>query len=93
MKQHFHSFSLAPSAGSPGLGFFSGISLLFCLIERYASNIRQSHQVAYSLPAPTRIQVTPNLSLNSDPACIVFRSFSCSRFLGFVQRLGAGVAG
>src|SRR5664279_4165405 len=35
----------------------------------------------------------PNPPLNSDPACIVFRSFSCSVFLGFVQRLGAGGAG
>ncbi|WP_257304717.1 hypothetical protein [Geothrix campi] len=35
----------------------------------------------------------PNLSLNSDPACIAFRSLSTSRFLGSVQRLGAGVAG
>jgi len=34
-----------------------------------------------------------NPPLNSDPACIVFRSFSSSRFLGFVQRLGAGGAG
>ena len=35
----------------------------------------------------------PNLSLNSDPACIVIRSLSTSRFLGSVQRLGAGGAG
>ena len=35
----------------------------------------------------------PNPSLNSDPACIAFRSLSTSRFLGFVQRLGAGGAG
>ena len=36
---------------------------------------------------------SPNLSLKSDPACIAFRSLSTSRYLGFVQRLGAGVAG
>jgi hypothetical protein len=35
----------------------------------------------------------PNLSLHSDPACIAFRSLSTSRYLGFVQRLGAGGAG
>ena len=35
----------------------------------------------------------PNLPLNSDPACIVLRSFSSFVFLGFVQRLGAGGAG
>ena len=35
----------------------------------------------------------PNLPLNSDPACIAFRSFSCPCFLGFAQRLGAGGAG
>ncbi len=35
----------------------------------------------------------PNLSLNSDPACIAFRSFSSFRFLGSAQRLGAGGAG
>ena len=35
----------------------------------------------------------PNLPLNSDPACIAFRSLSSPCFLGFVQRLGAGVAG
>ncbi len=34
-----------------------------------------------------------NPRLNSDPACIAFRSLSASRFLGFAQRLGAGVAG
>ncbi|WP_257307588.1 hypothetical protein [Geothrix campi] len=35
----------------------------------------------------------PNPPLNSDPACIVPRSLSTSRFLGSVQRLGAGGAG
>jgi len=35
----------------------------------------------------------PNLSLNSDPACIAFRSLSTSRFLGSAQCLGAGGAG
>jgi len=35
----------------------------------------------------------PNPPLNSDPADIAFRSFSSFRFLGFAQRLGAGVAG
>jgi len=35
----------------------------------------------------------PNPPLHSDPACIAFRSLSASRFLGFVQRLGAGGAG
>ncbi len=35
----------------------------------------------------------PNPPLNSDPACIAFRSLSSTRFLGFVQRLGAGGAG
>ena len=35
----------------------------------------------------------PNLPLNSDPARTVFRSFSSSRFLGFVHRLGTGGAG
>jgi len=34
----------------------------------------------------------PNPPLNSDPARTVFRSFSSFRFLGFVQRLGAGEA-
>ena len=36
---------------------------------------------------------TPNHPLNSDPACIAFRSLSVFRFLGSVQRLGAGGAG
>ena len=35
----------------------------------------------------------PNPPLNLDPACIAFRSLSTSRYLGFVQRLGAGGAG
>ena len=35
----------------------------------------------------------PNPALNSDPACIVFRSFSSFRFLDFAQRFGAGAAG
>ena len=34
----------------------------------------------------------PNPPLNSDPACIVFRSLSCSRFLDSAHRLGAGGA-
>jgi len=35
----------------------------------------------------------PNLPLNSDPACIAFRSLSSSRFPGSAHRLGAGGAG
>jgi hypothetical protein len=35
----------------------------------------------------------PNPPLNSDPACIAFRSLSTSRFLGSAHRLGAGGAG
>jgi hypothetical protein len=35
----------------------------------------------------------PNRQLNSDPACIVFPSFSSFRYLGFVHRPGAGGAG
>jgi len=42
---------------------------------------------------PSSREPAPNLSLNSDPACIVFHSFSTFRFLGFAQRLGAGGAG
>src|SRR5450631_3786771 len=34
-----------------------------------------------------------NSALNSDPACIVFRSLSTSCYLGSAQRLGAGGAG
>jgi len=34
----------------------------------------------------------PNPPLKSDPACIAFRSLSAFRYLGFVLRLGAGVA-
>jgi hypothetical protein len=36
---------------------------------------------------------TPNPPLNSDPACIAFRSLSASRFLGSAHRLSAGGAG
>jgi len=43
-------------------------------------------------PTPWALEVLPNPPLKSDPACVVFRSFSCSVFLGFVQRLGAGGA-
>jgi len=35
----------------------------------------------------------PNPALHSDPACIAFRSLSSFRFLGFVQRFGAGGGG
>jgi hypothetical protein len=35
----------------------------------------------------------PNLSLNSDPACIAFRSLSTSSYLGSAHRLGAGGSG
>ena len=35
----------------------------------------------------------PNPPLNSDPARNAFRSFSCFRLLGFIQRLGAGGSG
>jgi len=38
------------------------------------------------------ISAWPNPPLNSDPACIVFRSLSSFRFLGSAQRLGAGGA-
>jgi hypothetical protein len=40
-----------------------------------------------------RFSGVPNPALNSDPACIAFRSLSTFRFLGFVQRPGAGGAG
>jgi hypothetical protein len=40
-----------------------------------------------------RFSGVPNPALNSDPACIVFRSFSSFRFLDFAQRFGAGAAG
>jgi hypothetical protein len=42
---------------------------------------------------PTARSCLPNPPLNSDPACIAFRSLSASRFLGSAQRLGAGGAG
>jgi len=42
---------------------------------------------------PEQSNYWPNPPLNSDPACIAFRSLSTSRFLGSVQRLGAGGAG
>ena len=45
------------------------------------------------LHQPSMGILRPNPSLNSDPACIVLRSLSSTRFLGFVQRLGAGGAG
>jgi hypothetical protein len=35
----------------------------------------------------------PNPWLNSDPACIAFRSISTFRYLGFARRFGAGGAG
>ena len=40
-----------------------------------------------------RLLRRPNPPLNSDPACIAFRSLSTSRFLGSAQRLGAGGSG
>ena len=65
-------------------------------IERSGADSSKNRQ------SPTRISVhstnqelnqQPNPPLNSDPACIAFRSFSSSRYLGFAQRLGAGGAG
>ena len=41
---------------------------------------------------PLFAQIMPNLPLNSDPACIDFRSLSSTRLPGSVQRRGAGVA-
>ena len=39
------------------------------------------------------LSARPNLALNSDPACIAWRSFSWFGFLGSAHRLGAGGAG
>jgi len=39
------------------------------------------------------LRARPNLQLNSDPACIAFRSLSTFRYLSFAHRLGAGGAG
>jgi len=50
--------------------------------KKFQSSSRATHGIG-----------APNPPLHSDPACIVFRSLSTSRFLGFVQRLGAGGAG
>ncbi len=44
-------------------------------------------------PSPKVGSARSNPQLNSDPACAGFRSFSSFRYLGFVHRLGAGVAG
>ena len=49
------------------------------------------HQHGYA--RHTHPKRRPNPPLNSDLAYIAFRSLSSSRFLGFVQRLGAGGAG
>ena len=53
----------------------------------------RSKPVLFGFSSGLQFHGVPNLSLNSDPACIVSRSFSSFRYLGFAQRLGAGVAG
>jgi hypothetical protein len=48
-------------------------------------------QARRALGAPM-LWARPNLALKSDPACIVFRSLSTSRYPGSARRLGAGGA-
>ena len=51
------------SASPRHFGSFGGISLFLSQIKRYASNIRHLSQLSRSLPALTKAQVSPNLSL------------------------------
>jgi hypothetical protein len=47
----------------------------------------------HAAPIGGWIDDRPNPPLNSDPACIAFRSLSAFRYPGSARRLGAGGAG
>ena len=81
-----HQFFYALGAPTPGL------SLWARQLGSPLSNLRPRNQACRVLGGFKLVGV-PNPPLNSDPACIVFRSFFSSRYLGSAHRLGAGAAG
>ena len=80
--------SHSPLHSVPRDGPISLITLFNASTVVKSSNFSLKPIVGLVVPGHHR----PNPPLNSDPACIAFRSFSSSRFLGSVQRLGAGGA-
>ena len=83
----------APPLAQSGLAFAFG--LVGLKVRSFSVGIPVARSGPNQLGSSSGLQFhgVPNLSLNSDPACVGFRSFSSSRFLGSAQRLGAGGAG
>jgi hypothetical protein len=72
-------------------------SLTFCtkllfIVGSFDGQNQTANPVLSNPPLTRRAHAPLGIYGNSDPARTAFRSFSCSRFLGFAQRLGAGVA-
>jgi len=84
----YHSAAFSARFGRSG-----GIPLRANNTWRYASSQRKPQRLTKSLSSSIKRNAVPNPPLNSDPACIAFRSLSTSCFLGSAQRFGAGVAG
>jgi len=81
------------AAFSARFGSSSGILLQPNNTRRYASSHRKLPTPWQPGPYSIQRNALPNLSLNPDPACNVFRSLSTSCFLGFGLRFAAGGAG
>jgi hypothetical protein len=76
-NSHFGFSNSSISASMVGMFQLLGIFGSFAARGGRPDSIVSVHSAA-------KFDLPPNLSLNSDPACILLRSLSTSRFLGFV---------
>ena len=89
----FALLQLAPSLAQSAWFFAFGLVRLKARPRSVGIPFARSKPVLFGFSGGLQFHGVPNLSLNSDPACIAFRSLSTFCYLGFVHRLGAGGAG
>jgi len=91
--EYIHALQLSKNGGLSGLLNVSGSIQHSRWRSTETLFSSTNFHLGFLKTSVTMIIHSPNPPLNSDPACIAFRSLSTSRFLGFVHHLGAGGAG
>ena len=89
----FTALHLAPPLAQSAWVFAFGLVCLSALALSVGNSFGRSKVALLGNSGRLQVHEVPNPPLNSDPACIAFRSISTSRYLGFAQRLGSGGAG
>jgi len=89
----FAVLQLAPPIAQSAWFFAFGLVCLNVRPYSVGSSFARSKPECPGNSGRLQFHGVPNLSLNPDPACIVFCSLSTSRFLGSARRLGTGGSG